>query len=261
MEHFVWSVNPVLFSFGTLSIHWYGLFFATAILTGFQIMNFIYRHEKKPIEQLESLQIYIVIGIVVGARLGHCLFYDPAYYLSHPLKILAINEGGLASHGGGLGAILATLFYAKKKKVNFLYLLDRLAIPTAAFAFFVRMGNLMNSEIIGSKTDVPWAIIFSRVDLLPRHPTQVYEALSYLFIFAILAALYLYTQKAKQRGFIFGTFLLTIFSARVVIEFYKLKQAAYENILGMSTGQWLSIPFLLIGIWLIVTSVKRVSKS
>mgnify|MGYP002640636677 CR=1 FL=1 len=131
MEFFEWSVSPILISFGSLSIHWYGVLFATAILSGFGVMNKIYKNENKSIEQLESLQLYMVIGIVVGARLGHCLFYDPAYYLANPLKILAINEGGLASHGGGVGAILATLYYAKKNKVSFLYLLDRLAIPTA----------------------------------------------------------------------------------------------------------------------------------
>ena len=212
MEHFVWNADPILFSFGSLSIHWYGVLFATAILSGFQIMNFIYRYEKKPIAQLETLQIYIVIGIVVGARLGHCLFYDPAYYLSNPLKILAINEGGLASHGGGIGAILATFIYAKKDKIDFLYLLDRLAIPTAAFAFFVRMGNLMNSEIVGHETTVAWGVVFSRVDSLVRHPTQLYEAIAYMLIFFLLSAIYLYTKKAQNRGFIFGVFLLTVFS-------------------------------------------------
>jgi len=257
LEHLVWNVNPILFSFGSLSIHWYGLLFAIAIISGFQVMNFIYKHEKKPIEQLDSLQIYIVIGIVIGARLGHCLFYDPVYYLSNPLEILAIHKGGLASHGGGIGAILATLYYAKKSKISFLYLLDRLAIPTALFAFFVRVGNLMNSEIVGIQTDVVWGVIFPRVDTLVRHPAQVYEALSYLIIFFILSAIYLYTKKKENLGFLFGVFLLSVFSARFMIEFVKVHQAAYDSILNLNTGQMLSIPFLLLSLWLIARSTKK----
>lgn len=258
MEHIVWNANPVLLSFGSVEVYWYGVLFASAILSGFWVMDRIYKYEKKPVEQLETLQLYIVIGIVLGARLGHCLFYDPSYYLANPLKILYVWEGGLASHGGGTGAILATYFYARKSKVGFIYLLDRLAIPTALFAFFVRMGNLMNSEIVGNPTEVSWAFIFSRVDELPRHPAQLYEALSYVSIFIMLSLVYLYTEKAKNAGFLFGIFLVSVFIARIFIEFVKVPQAAYENMF-MSTGQMLSIPFLLIGIWLIITSKNRVN--
>lgn len=256
MEHFVWSVDPVLFSFFSLKIHWYGVLFATAILSGFAVMNMIYKHEKKSIAQLESLQVYIVIGIVVGARLGHCLFYDPAYYLSNPLKIFAIQEGGLASHGGGIGALLGAFIYAKKEKLNYIWLIDRLAIPTALFAFFVRMGNLMNSEILGNPTDVSWAVVFSRVDSLPRHPAQLYEAISYLVIFFLLAGIYRYTKKSENIGFLFGLFLVTVFSARIIVEFVKVTQEAYATGLFLSTGQLLSIPFLLVGIGLILFSLK-----
>lgn len=255
MQYFEWSVSPILISFGSLSIHWYGVLFATAILSGFAVMNWIYKNENKSIEQLESLQIYIVIGIVVGARLGHCLFYDPAYYLSNPLKILAIHEGGLASHGGGVGAIIATLYYANKNKISFLYLLDRLAIPTALFAFFVRMGNLMNSEIVGVQTDVSWAVIFSRVDLVPRHPAQLYEALSYLSVFILLFLLY--KNGKTKTGFLFGIFLSLVFSARILVEFVKERQASYANDMFFSTGQWLSVPFLLIGLGLILLSFYK----
>ncbi len=257
MEHLVWNVNPIMLSFAGFKMYWYGLLFALAIISGFWVMNRIYMYEKKPIEQLESLQIYIVIGIVVGARLGHCLFYDPVYYLSNPLEILAIHKGGLASHGGGLGAILATLIYSYKSKVNFLYLLDRLAIPTALFAFFVRMGNLMNSEIVGIQTDVSWGVIFSRVDSLVRHPAQVYEAVSYLLIFFTLSALYLFTKKRENRGFLFGVFLLSVFTARFNIEYIKVHQAAYDSIFSMNTGQLLSLPFLLVALWLIINSLKK----
>ena len=261
MGYFEWSVSPVLFSLGSFSIHWYGVLFAAAILSGFGVMNWIYKHENKSIQELESLQIYMLIGIVVGARLGHCLFYDPAYYLSNPLKILAINEGGLASHGGGIGAILATLYYAKKNAISFLYLLDRLAIPTALFAFFVRMGNLMNSEILGFQTDVPWAIVFSRVDLLPRHPVQLYEAMAYLGIFILLALFYLFRSNKIKQGFLFGLFLSLVFSARIAVEFVKERQASYSSETIFSTGQMLSVPFLVIGLILIVMSFYKREES
>lgn len=260
MEPFIWSVDPVLFSFGSLKIHWYGVLFATAILTGFSIMNMIYKHENKDIKLLETLQIYIVIGIVVGARLGHCLFYDPGFYLSHPLEIFAVWKGGLASHGGGLGAIIATYLYARKEGVSLIYLLDRLAIPTASFAFFVRMGNLMNSEIVGNPTTAPWGIVFSRVDNLTRHPAQVYEALSYLLVFIILASLYLFSKKRLHNGLLFGVFLVLVFSARFIIEFVKVPQAAYTHETFMSTGQMLSIPFFLLGIGLILWAMIQTKK-
>ncbi|MFT5661986.1 MAG: phosphatidylglycerol:prolipoprotein diacylglycerol transferase [Sulfurimonas sp.] len=257
MEYFEWNVSPILLSLGGFSIHWYGALFAAAILSGFGVMNRIYKHENKSIETLESLQIYMVIGIVIGARLGHCLFYDPVYYFSNPLKILAINEGGLASHGGGIGAILATLYYAKKNTINFIYLLDRLAIPTALFAFFVRMGNLMNSEILGIQTDVPWAIVFSRVDLIPRHPAQLYEAIAYLSIFIVLSLVYIFKNEKIKAGFLFGLFLSLIFTARIAVEFVKERQASYSEGIIFSTGQMLSVPFLLLGLALIILSFYK----
>jgi phosphatidylglycerol---prolipoprotein diacylglyceryl transferase len=260
MDPFIWSVDPVLVSFGSLKIHWYGVLFATAILTGFSIMNMIYKHENKNIKELETLQIYIVIGIVVGARLGHCFFYNPAYYLSNPLEILAVWKGGLASHGGGIGAIIATFLYARKTGVSLIYLLDRLAIPTASFAFFVRMGNLMNSEIVGNPTNVAWGIVFTRVDNLTRHPAQLYEALSYLFIFIILSAMYFLPKKKFHSGMLFGVFLTLVFSARFIIEFVKVPQAAYAHDTFMSTGQLLSIPFLGLGLGLITWSIIQAKK-
>ena len=257
MEHIIWNVDPILFSFASLKVHWYGLLFASAILVGLEIMKLIYKREKLSVESIDIGFTYVFIGIVVGARLGHCLFYDPVYYLSNPLKILAVWEGGLASHGGGLGALIGSYLYAKKEKINYLWLIDKLAIPTALFAFFVRMGNLMNSEIVGIPTDVSWGIIFSRIDLLPRHPTQVYEAIAYLIIFFILVAIYLYTKKRENLGFMFGVFLLLVFSARFVIEFFKEHQAAYQSVMNINTGQMLSIPFLLLSLWLIWNSLKK----
>lgn len=252
MDHFIWNVDPVLISFMGLKVHWYGALFATAIACGFQVMKRIYIKEKLPVESLDNLLMYCVIGIIVGARLAHCLFYDPAYYFSNPLKILAIWEGGLASHGGGLGAILALYYYRRKMDMPFLFLLDRLAIATAIFGFFVRMANFMNSEILGLSTSVPWAIIFERVDALPRHPAQLYEAIAYLLIFIALWAIYKFTQLKQKEGAIFGLFLVLVFSSRFAIEFVKVKQAAYAEGMTLSAGQWLSVPFLVVGVILLL---------
>lgn len=255
MEHFIWSVNPILFSYGSVRVFWYGLLFATAILVGLQLMKWVFVREGKSVELVDSGFIYTVVGIVVGARLGHCFFYDPAFYLANPMKILAVWEGGLASHGGGLGVIIALYFYVKKYKLNFLWLLDRMVMPTALFGFFVRMGNLMNSEILGRETDVPWAIIFSRVDNIARHPAQLYEAFANLAIFIILFFLYKNSKNLKP-GLLFGLFLTLLFTARFLVEFVKEKQASYSTDLVLNTGQALSIPFLVIGIGFIIYSIK-----
>ncbi|CAM4061410.1 prolipoprotein diacylglyceryl transferase [Shewanella aquimarina] len=252
MDHFIWNMDPVLVSFMGLTIHWYGVLFASAIFAGFQVMKRIYVREGLDVESLDNLLIYCVIGIVVGARLAHVLFYEPSYYFAHPAKILAIWEGGLASHGGGLGAILALYYYHRKMKLPFLFLLDRLAIATAIFGFFVRMANFVNSEILGVPSDKPWAIVFERVDMLPRHPAQLYEALAYLSIFIALWAIYKTTEMKQKQGALFGLFLVWVFSARFAIEFVKVKQAAYAQDWTMSAGQMLSIPFLLVGVFLLV---------
>ncbi|MDU0356055.1 prolipoprotein diacylglyceryl transferase [Paraglaciecola aquimarina] len=254
MEYFTWNVDPVLISILGLKIHWYGALFAAAILSGLQVMKWIFKQEKANLELLDSLLVYCVIGIILGARLGHCLFYDPAYYLSNPLKIIAIWEGGLASHGGGLGVIIAVYLFQRKFNVSYLWLLDRLAIATALFGFFVRSANFMNSEIIGEPTDVKWAVIFERIDLLPRHPAQLYEALSYLAIFILLISLYKQTKIKDYGGALLGSFLSLVFTARFMIEFVKVKQAAYNSDIWLNTGQLLSIPFFLIGIYLIYRS-------
>jgi len=258
MEHFVWSLNPIAFSLGPITVFWYGILFALAILAGLHFMKWVYTQEGKDVEELDSMFLYIVIGIVVGARLGHVLFYDPSYYFANPEKIIAVWEGGLASHGGGLGVILALYLFARKYKLNYLWLLDRVAIPTAMFGFFVRMGNLMNSEIVGIPTNISWAIVFSRVDMLPRHPAQLYESFSYLVIFIVLTLLYKFKRDHFNNGFLFGLFLVLIFTVRILVEFVKVKQADYDtSFLMMSTGQALSVPFILIGLVLMVWSFKK----
>ncbi|MBA1438449.1 MAG: prolipoprotein diacylglyceryl transferase [Epsilonproteobacteria bacterium] len=253
MQHFIWNADPIAFSFGSLHVYWYGILFATAILFDLEMMKWIYKREGKSLETLDTLFLYIVIGIVVGARLGHCLFYDPSYYLSHPLEILAIHKGGLASHGGGLGALIGILLYKRKHGLELWPFLDRVAIVTAFFGFFVRMGNFMNSEILGHKTDVAWGIVFARVDQFARHPVQLYEALSYFVIGVVLLVVYL-KNKNFQDGKLFGAFLALVFSARFVIEFFKERQAEYAVDMLLSTGQLLSIPFILAGFYLLFRS-------
>lgn len=261
MQHFIWDVNPVLLSFGPITIHWYGALFAAAILSGLQVVKWMYVTEKKPVEQLDTLLMYVVFGIIVGARLGHCFFYDPAYYFANPLKILAIWEGGLASHGGGLGVIIAVTFYVRKYKVDYLWLLDRLAIGTAIFGVFVRSANFINSEILGTASDVPWAIVFANIDNVARHPAQLYEAIAYLLIFIVLISLYKRSPTKAFNGRILGIFLVLTFIARLSIEVFKEKQAAYAADFTISTGQWLSIPFLLAGFALIYWSNKHKANS
>jgi prolipoprotein diacylglyceryl transferase len=220
-------------------------------------MKWIFQREKVNLELLDSGLMYCVFGIIVGARLGHCLFYDPAFYFGNPLKILAIWEGGLASHGGGLGVIIALFFFQRKYKIEYLWLLDRIAISTALFGFFVRFANFINSEIVGTQTDVPWAVVFSRIDLLPRHPAQLYESLSYLSIFVALILLYRFSNIKNQSGALFGSFLCLIFAARFGIEFVKVKQAAYTGEVWINTGQALSIPFFVVGLVLLLQAWKK----
>jgi prolipoprotein diacylglyceryl transferase len=246
-DYIIWNVDPTLVSFAGLDIRWYGALFATAYLLGYQLMHWIYQREGRDTQTLERLSLYLVIGTIVGARLAHCLFYDPAFYLAHPLKIFAVWEGGLASHGGGLGVILALYLYKRQVGESFLWLLDRIAITTALAGVFIRLGNLFNSEIYGEETSLPWAIVFARIDNLPRHPAQLYEAVAYAVIFLLLLTLYLRSHRSTKPGFLFGVFLLTVFNTRFAIEFVKEKQAAYAFDYWLNTGQMLSLPFILAG--------------
>ncbi len=260
MQHFVWNVDPILLTLGPLTIHWYGALFASAIFAGLYMMKWIFIQEKQNVESLDNLLIYVVVGVIVGARLAHCLFYDPQYYFSHPLKILAIWEGGLASHGGGLGAIIGTYLYARKNPFSLIWLLDRLAIATALFGIFVRSANFVNAEILGKPTNVAWAVIFQRVDNLARHPAQLYEALAYSIIFITLTLIYKTTTAKNKSGMLLGIFLVMTFTARFIIEFFKQQQAAYDLSGSINTGQMLSIPFFLVGVFLIIWSLTTTRK-
>ncbi|VAW84067.1 Prolipoprotein diacylglyceryl transferase [hydrothermal vent metagenome] len=255
MDFMTWNMDPVLISLGGLKIHWYGLMFMGGFLIGYQIMVMIYKKEQQDPEKLDRLLWHLLLGTIIGARLGHVLFYDPGYYFSNPLEILAIWKGGLASHGGAIGVLLALYLYQRKSSETYLWLLDRIAIPAALAACFIRIGNLFNSEIIGQPTTVPWAIIFERIDSLPRHPTQLYESLSYAITFIVLVMLY--KKLRSNGGVIIGAFLVCVFSSRFVIEFYKTKQATYATDLWLNTGQMLSIPFVIAGLVLIFMSCRK----
>ena len=260
-----WDVNPFILTIGDFGIRWYSLFFVAGIFPiGYWIMRSFYRREGLPTETLEPLLIALFIGTIVGARLGHCLFYDPEYYLSHPWKILMTREGGLASHGGAIGVLLAMWWYVHKygRKCGFGYIqiIDRLVIPVCFAGMMIRLGNLMNSEIYGTYTDLPWGFIFvrdPRGDGLPHHPTQIYEALSYCILGLILLWLYRTRLDRLRTGTIFGIFLIVLFGMRFLIEFIKEDQSAFEAGMVLNMGQWLSLPFILTGILLLIWSARK----
>lgn len=242
---------------GPLQLRWYGLMFLAGFLIGYQGMRKICIWEKKPLEKLDSLLTHLFLGTLLGARLGHCLFYEPGYYLSHPLDIIKVWEGGLASHGGGLGVLIAIwLFCRKNPEFSLLWVFDRVAIFTVMTGGFIRFGNLMNSEIIGRPTEVPWAFVFEKVDKLPRHPTQIYESLCYFLIALGGWKIYLKYKSKLPSGRIFGMTLALIFVARFVIEFFKENQEAFEATMPINMGQILSIPFVLTGIYFYVKSFQ-----
>lgn len=252
-----WNVRPEIFQFGPLTVRWYGLFFAILFAIGYVIARWQFRVEQKDESQLDSLLVYIVIGTIVGARLGHCLFYEPGYYLSHPLEILKVWEGGLASHGGALGVMIAVwLFSRRRPGMPFLWLLDRIVVPTALGGSLIRLGNFFNSEILGGPTHLPWGTIFARVDLVPRHPAQLYESISYLLVFIGLMLVYRRLKAKTQRGLLLGLFFVSVFTFRFLIEFVKERQAAYEANLPLSVGQLLSIPFIVAGAALVWRAVR-----
>ena len=249
---FFWNADPIAVSIGPLSIHWYGLLFAAAFIAGLQIMGRMFAREGRDNSDLDPLLGHVVVGALVGARLGHCLLYDPAYYLANPLDILKIWEGGLASHGGVVGILVAVGVFARGRGISFWWLLDRIAVPAALGGAFIRMGNFMNSEIVGMPTIASWAVIFNRVDDLPRHPVQLYEAAAYLVIFAILYAAWRVDGARVRQGLLSGLFLALVFTARFALEFFKTPQAAYEAGSFLTVGQWLSVPCILAGLWLVV---------
>jgi phosphatidylglycerol---prolipoprotein diacylglyceryl transferase len=266
-----WNVSPEFFSLGPISVRWYGLMFALGFLAGYQIMYKMFKFEKSNTEWLDKLFIYTIVATIVGARLGHVFFYGWSYYSQHLIEIvLPIAKGetgykfvgyqGLASHGGALGIVLAIYFYSKKvTKRSMLWTLDRLFIPTALVGAMIRTGNLMNSEIYGVATNLPWGFIFERNhETVAKHPTQIYEALGYLLLFASSMWIFFKSKDLKDRtGFLLGFGFTVMFLVRFLVEFIKEDQEAFEAGMALNMGQILSIPFVLGGIYLMYRALKR----
>ncbi|MCC9017628.1 MULTISPECIES: prolipoprotein diacylglyceryl transferase [Flavobacterium] len=264
-----WDADPVIFWItDSFPLKYYGAFFACGLLLGYAIVRNIYKKENLSLDNLDSLLVYVIVGTILGARLGHCFFYEPSYFLQHPIEILLpiqkvagvykfVGYQGLASHGGSIGVLIAMVLYCRKYKVKFLWLLDKMAIGVPVTGAFIRFGNFMNSEIYGKPTNGNWGVVFQRDDLIPRHPTQLYEAFAYLLIFVILLMMYKSEKIRKTDGLIFGYFLMLLFLARFIIEFFKENQEAFENSMLINMGQILSIPFILIGLGLIVWKSKK----
>lgn len=256
-----WNVNPDIFSIGPITIRWYGLLFALSFIVGYQIMFVIFKKEHKTEDELNDLVWFMILGTVIGARLGHCFFYNPRYYLTNPLEIIQVWKGGLASHGAALGILTAMYLYVRKRKgMTFLWVMDRVVITVALSGFFIRMGNLFNSEIIGKPTNANWGFIFESVDNIPRHPAQLYESIAYLMIFVFLLTLYFRTEGKTKPGLIFGLFLTLVFLFRFFIEFLKENQSYFENGMALNMGQLLSIPFILLGIFLLFKKDRKLIK-
>ena len=263
LSYILWNPDLVAVRIGAFSIRWYALCWMLGLLAAYLIVKRLYKEQGIRPELFDPLFIYCFVGILIGARLGHCLFYEPGYFLSSfkhivemvlPIRFTADGSWrftgyeGLASHGGTIGLILALVLYVRRTKVNLWRVLDNVAIATPVTAFCIRMGNLMNSEIIGKATDVPWAFIFERVDMLPRHPGQLYEALAYALFFFVGWWFYKKRPARVGTGFFFGLCITLIFTARFFIEFTKDIQEAFEASMPLNMGQLLSLPFIALGL-------------
>jgi len=267
-----WNVDPEIFSlFGFISIRYYSLLFFTGLALGYLLVKKYFVDENVPVDKLDQLALFIFIGTLLGARIGHCLFYEPEYFLKHPLEILLpfrdipgkgftfTGFQGLASHGGAVGVLIAIIIFAKKSKTGLFWVLDRVAVAIPLTGACIRLGNLMNSEILGKPAQVSWAFVFNRVDGIPRHPAQLYEALLYLAIFILLVWMFPRFGKTRQQGFTFGVFLTLLFGVRIFVEFFKENQVGFEESLFINMGQILSIPFVIAGLVLIVMKFKTES--
>ena len=262
---FEWAPNETIFKIGSFGLHYYSLMFVIAFAVGFYMMKKFYRYEKVSVEYLEPLFIFTIVGTLLGARLGEVFFYNWDYYQNNlaeillPIKVKAdgvefTGFRGLASHGAAIGIITSLYLYQKKYYYKpLLWVLDRLCITVAFAGIFIRIGNFFNSEIVGLYSNSDFGVVFiNRGEVLPRHPVQLYESFGYLIVFLILRHLYWNTKRKDQTGFLFGTFFVLLFGVRFIAEFVKESQGGFETSLGLlSTGQWLSIPLILVGFYLI----------
>lgn len=258
-----WAPSPEVFSTPIvipildfhLALRWYSLMFMLAFGSAYLILKSIFKKEGWPKDTADNLLVVMILSTIIGARLGHCLFYQPEYYLFHPWEILMVWKGGLASHGGAVGIILGCYWFAKKDgRFEFLRVVDRVALVIPLSGMFVRIGNFFNSEILGKPSELPWAVTFTNIDSLPRHPAQLYEAASYLVIFGLMLLYYRKRGAKTFPGSLFGLCLLLIFSVRFGIEFLKENQVSFESELPINMGQILSIPVALTGAWLFFRS-------
>lgn len=255
-----WDVNPALFHLGSFEVRYYGVLWAVALGISAYIFHHIMIREGLSDKTFDSVFWFGVISTVLGSRLGHCLFYDPGYYLTHPVEILDIRQGGMASHGAAVGLLIGLWLFSRKNKLPYIWSLDRISIVVAISGVAVRLGNLMNSEIYGTVTSLPWGFIFVRDgETLPKHPTQIYEALCYLVLFVILLWMYYKKDLARRRpGVMFGFFLIILFGTRFLIEFIKNPQVDFEQNMVLNMGQLLSIPFIVAGVVILWRALKQV---
>lgn len=261
----IWNVNPEIFHIGALSIRWYSILFVSGFVLGWFIFKSFFQREGVPVSLLDPLLYTLLIATIIGARLGHCIFYQPEYYFGSWqgfLEIFMPWKGGLASHGGTIALFIAMWWFAnhygKKYDFDFLWILDRLCITVCFAGALIRLGNLMNSEIYGDVTSLPWGFVFAiRGETLPKHPTQLYEALSYLILGLTLLGLYRFRLEKLKRGTIIGIFFMALFGIRFLIEFIKEPQVGFEENMVLNMGQLLSIPFILLGLCMLVYSLKK----
>ena len=260
-----WKASPEIVSIGPITLRWYGLLFATGFLLGLMIVTRMFKAEKAPEEWLDKIFIYMIVGAVLGARLGHVFFYEWDYYSENLVEIPMVWRGGLASHGGAIGIITALFLYSKKHKESFLWIMDRVVYPSILTASLVRFANFMNSEIIGEPTNVSWAVHFVNagegLDDVPRHPTQLYECVCYVILFIILHFFYKKFSLKYPDGMMLGIFMAYVFTARFCIEFVKVNFEEYNNALPINTAQTLSLPFIIFGVSLIVYCLKKKQKA
>ncbi len=263
LSYITWDVSPEIFSSGFITLRWYGLLFASGFLVGQQIMTYIFKADGRPVKDVEALTLNAVISTVIGARLGHCLFYEPEYYLSNPIEILKVWEGGLASHGATIGILLGLYLYSRKRPdQSWFWIVDRVVITVALGGAFIRMGNLFNSEIYGIPTTLPWGFIFVRDgETIPRHPTQIYEALFCLVLLFITWFLWKKYRKSLPEGIIFSVFIILLFTFRFFIEFVKTEQVEFEKGMALNMGQWLSIPAVAFGFAIIFYLLQKQKKA
>lgn len=266
LNYIHWNPDPEIINIFGFSLRYYGILFVSGLIIAIYLLGWIFKKEGIPSENLEKLSIYGMIGIIVGARLGHCLFYEPSYYLSHPLEMILpvtfppdggikfTGYQGLASHGGVLGLLIGLYFYSRKTKHSMINVLDLIAVVVGISLGFIRLANFMNSEIIGMPTSKPWGVIFERVDNIPRHPAQLYEAFSYFIICGFMMILYNKMHDRLKNGFLFGLATILFFMARFIIEFLKENQVGFEDGLTFNMGQLLSLPYIAVGIGFIIYS-------